>query len=215
VQAYDEAGLIREFDQAAPDGFTLAIATLVRRAYPAAREWCEKIAAPLEDHNLRGYAKRAIIEGALLPLPVRFPNVTVRPASNANSSWHHRELTIGDDWVMTFSHSQHVRDQLPPADFRDSLAADQSGFFAEYDARPLTDGRYYAVVVHGSPRPTDLVPGFLNIVFPRQGGVHGVGIDLYDRHPGLRPKLRRDFTIGQSPELLDFEMPEEGTEGGA
>jgi hypothetical protein len=216
VQYSDETALIRAFDTASPAGLTLAIATLVRRAYPAAREECERIAAPLEDHNLRGYVKRAIIEGALLPLPVRFPSVVVRPASNLFGSWHHRELHLGDDWVMTFSHTEHVRDPLPQANFRDNLAARQAGLFEEFDEEQPSPGRLYAVVVHGSPRPTDLAPSFINIVFPRLGGAHGVGINLYDRHPGLRPKLRPGYAIGQPlPELLEVDIPKEGTEGNA
>lgn len=211
-----EPRLIAVFEEQAPDGLDRALAAIVRRAYPEARAFCEQLAAPEEDRDLRGHVKRAIIEGALRTIPVRFLGVIERPVGNATDSQNHRELSFGD-FTMTISHTQHALARLPDARFRDTLARPQAGFFPELDiVGPPRDGNLYSVLVHGSPRPSDLAPTFLHIVFPLPGGLHGLGIDLYARYPALRPQPKHRPTFGEAePELrTDIDLPgEEGQTG--
>lgn len=212
-----ESGLIAAFDQQAPPKLDLALGVLVRRAYPTARDFCEQIAAPEEDHDLRGHVRRTIIEGALRSLPPRFSGIVERAAPNFTGTQNHREIGF-DAFVLTLSHTQHALAPLPDARFRDTLAWPQAGLFREFDGWESDEnGNLYAVVVHGSPRPSDLAPSFLNIVFPLPGGNHGYGIDLYARYPALRPKPWQRPIFGQAePELRDdLELPgEEGETGG-
>lgn len=211
-----EPGLIEAFDQQAPPKLDYALGVLIRRAYPTARDFCEQIAAPEEDHDLRGHVRRTIIEGALRSLPPQFPGIVERPAPNFTGTQNHREIGFGS-FILTVSHTEHALAPLPEARFRDTLAWPQAGFFREFDGwEPDENGNLYAVVVHGSPRPSDLAPSFLNIVFPLPGGFHRYGIDLYARYPALRPQPQQRPIFGQAePELrTDLELPgEEGASG--
>lgn len=210
---YGQDAQIEAFDSAAPRGLVRALGSLVRRAYPAARDFCEQIAAPEEDRDIRGDVRRTIIEGSLATLVARFPGVSVRPVPNRFGSANHREVAFGDV-ILAVSHTQHPAAPLRDARFRDTLAADQSGLFAEYDEAPSAAATLFAVLVHGSPRPFDLAPTFMRIVFPLVGGAHGSGIDLYDRYPELKPRVDRP-TFGFNEPFLrpDIDLGEEGQEG--
>lgn len=206
---------IQAFDSAAPQGLGRALAVLIRKAYPAAREVCEQIAAPEEDRDIRGDIRRTIIEGSLATLVPRFAGLSVRPVPNSIGSATHREVTFGEV-ILAVSHTPHPAAPLRDARFRDTLASDQTGLFAEYEEMPSTASSLFAVLVHGSPRPFALAPTFMRIVFPVVGGAHGSGINLYARYPELKPRVDRP-TFGLNEPFLrpDIDLGEEGQDGTA
>jgi|GEM_PF-5533988 len=192
---FGETAQIQAFDRAAPTGLDRALAALVKRAYLDARDFCEQITGPEQDRDLRGDVKRAIVEAGLGPVASRFAGVVARTVPNERDSANHQELSF-ENVILTVSRTPFAMAALPEAKFRDTLASQQQGLFREYDAEPDASTGLFAVLVHGSPHPFDLVPTFLRIVFPTLGGVHGAGIDLYERHPALKPQPSTRPTFG-------------------
>jgi hypothetical protein len=203
-----EAECIRYFDERAPRGLDLALLRLVLTAYPKAKDICESITAREEDRDLRGHVRRALLDGSLPTLIGRFP-VSVLPMPNATDTQVHREVRF-EDVVITVSHLRKPRERLRDSRFRDTLARPPRPLFPEPDdIWSGSDLRLFAVLIHGSPSPFDVAPDFANIVFPTEGGWHGLGIDLLSRYPAQAPRPTTALEFGKpSPALrTDIELP--------
>lgn len=133
--------------------------------YPMALQDLNKRFPPAEAHDLLPHYRRAMFESEWRKIAKSSPELRASFETNKTKNAWHTRIRCGKV-ILTASAVESPGEIVRYADFRKTLAENQTDLFRDQNNQPDKEGHYYAILLHG-PLDNDLSkPGFAEFGIP-------------------------------------------------